>query len=196
MTTPSDPLALLQSRSYVALLVLAAIIGVPVSAAAYFFLSLVSKMRGWIFTRCSKAKRQGLDLGHSAAEVALIAFLRQEQEAFQVAAAVADDAVDLPGDLVAAFAAAVVAAGLVGAFCAPGRGLDRTVLEYVPTTYGTQDDGKSETDYPLIGSGQAVVFTDGGATTASWSKAAGGAPTYLLDSAGKPVSLNRGNTWY
>jgi len=29
MTTPTDPLALLRSRSYVALLVLAAIIGVP-----------------------------------------------------------------------------------------------------------------------------------------------------------------------
>jgi hypothetical protein len=66
----------------------------------------------------------------------------------------------------------------------------------VPTTYGTQDDGKPETDYHLIGSGQAVAFTDGGATTASWSKAADGAPTYLLDSAGKPVLLNHGNTWY
>ena len=43
MTTPSDPLALLRSRSYVALLVLAAIIGVPISAAAYFFLALVNK---------------------------------------------------------------------------------------------------------------------------------------------------------
>ena len=41
MTTPSDPLALLRSKSYLALLVLAAIIGVPVSAAAYFFLALV-----------------------------------------------------------------------------------------------------------------------------------------------------------
>ena len=81
-------------------------------------------------------------------------------------------------------------------FCAPGRGLDRAVLEYVPNTYGTQDDGKPETDYHLIGSGQAVVFIDGGATTASWSKAADGAPTYLLDSAGKPVSLNRGSTWH
>jgi len=49
MTTP-DPLALLRSRSYLALLVLAAIIGVPVSAVAYFFLALVGKMQGWIFT--------------------------------------------------------------------------------------------------------------------------------------------------
>jgi H+/Cl- antiporter ClcA len=55
MTTPSDPLALLRSRSYVALLVLAAIIGVPVSAAAYFFLALVSKMQGWIFTDLPKS---------------------------------------------------------------------------------------------------------------------------------------------
>ena len=54
MTTPTDPLALLRSRSYVALLVLAAIIGVPVSAAAYFFLALVSKMQGWIFTDLPK----------------------------------------------------------------------------------------------------------------------------------------------
>ena len=50
MTTPSDPLALLRSKSYLALLVLAAIIGVPVSAAAYFFLALVSKLQMWIFT--------------------------------------------------------------------------------------------------------------------------------------------------
>jgi H+/Cl- antiporter ClcA len=49
VSTP-DPLALLRSRSYVALLVLAAIIGVPVSAAAYFFLALVSKLQSWIFT--------------------------------------------------------------------------------------------------------------------------------------------------
>jgi H+/Cl- antiporter ClcA len=47
---PSDPLALLRSRSYLGLLVLAAIIGVPVSAGAYFFLALVAKLQGWIFT--------------------------------------------------------------------------------------------------------------------------------------------------
>jgi H+/Cl- antiporter ClcA len=48
--TPTELLALLRSRSYVALLALAAIIGVPVSAAAYFFLALVSKLQGWVFT--------------------------------------------------------------------------------------------------------------------------------------------------
>jgi hypothetical protein len=54
MTTPSDPLALLRSKSYLALLVLAAIIGVPISAAAYFFLALVSKLQVWIFTDLPK----------------------------------------------------------------------------------------------------------------------------------------------
>ncbi len=50
VTTPADQLALLRSRSYVALLVLAAIVGVPVSALAYFFLALVSELQGWIYT--------------------------------------------------------------------------------------------------------------------------------------------------
>ena len=43
--------------------------------------------------------RQGLDLGLAAAEVASIAFLGQEQEAFEVAAAVVDDAVTFPVSL-------------------------------------------------------------------------------------------------
>ena len=41
--TPPDPLALLRSRSYLQLLVLAAIIGAPISAVAYGFLALVAK---------------------------------------------------------------------------------------------------------------------------------------------------------
>jgi H+/Cl- antiporter ClcA len=44
-----DPTALLRSRSYVQLLVLAAIVGVPVSAAAYGFLALVSALQQWLF---------------------------------------------------------------------------------------------------------------------------------------------------
>ena len=50
MTKPPDPLAPLRSRSYLALLALAAIIGVPVSAAAFGFLALVNKLQGWIYT--------------------------------------------------------------------------------------------------------------------------------------------------
>jgi len=54
MTTPPDPQALLRSRPYVALLVLAAIVGVPISAIAWGFLALVSKLQGWIFTDLPK----------------------------------------------------------------------------------------------------------------------------------------------
>ncbi|HKA98025.1 MAG TPA: chloride channel protein [Streptosporangiaceae bacterium] len=45
-----DPGALLRSRSYVQLLVLAAILGVPISAAAYGYLALVSYLQEEIFT--------------------------------------------------------------------------------------------------------------------------------------------------
>jgi H+/Cl- antiporter ClcA len=47
---PSDPTALLRSREYLSLLLVAAILGVPISAAAYFFLVLVGKMQRWVFT--------------------------------------------------------------------------------------------------------------------------------------------------
>ncbi len=40
-TTPPDPAAIVRSKSYVVLLVFAALIGIPVSAIAYFFLAAV-----------------------------------------------------------------------------------------------------------------------------------------------------------
>jgi H+/Cl- antiporter ClcA len=45
---------LLRSRSYLMLLAVAAIIGVPVSALAFGFLALVSHLQGWIFTSLPK----------------------------------------------------------------------------------------------------------------------------------------------
>jgi H+/Cl- antiporter ClcA len=50
VTTPSDVLGLLRSRSYLVLLVLAALLGVVVSVIAYGFLALVAKLQGWIFS--------------------------------------------------------------------------------------------------------------------------------------------------
>ena len=44
-----DPLALLRSRAYLKLLVLAALIGIPVSAVAYGFLELVSELQTLLF---------------------------------------------------------------------------------------------------------------------------------------------------
>jgi H+/Cl- antiporter ClcA len=53
-TTTPDPAALLRSRNYLRLLLLAAIIGAPISVAAYFFLTLVTKLQQWIFTDLPK----------------------------------------------------------------------------------------------------------------------------------------------
>jgi H+/Cl- antiporter ClcA len=50
MTTPQDPQVLLRSKGYVLLLLLAAVLGAPVSAAAYGFLALVSYLQPQIFT--------------------------------------------------------------------------------------------------------------------------------------------------
>jgi H+/Cl- antiporter ClcA len=57
MTTDAqgpDPIALLKSRSYVQLLLLAAIVGIPVSAVAYGFLELVDALQTWLFTDLPK----------------------------------------------------------------------------------------------------------------------------------------------
>ena len=45
----ADPLKLLKSRSYLSLLALGAIVGVPVAAVAYFFLEGVGKVQTEIF---------------------------------------------------------------------------------------------------------------------------------------------------
>ena len=55
MTTPApDPAGLLRSRNYVRLLLLAAIIGAPISVVAYGFLTLVAKLQQWVFTDLPK----------------------------------------------------------------------------------------------------------------------------------------------
>jgi hypothetical protein len=88
----------------------------------------------------------------------------------------------------------------------PPRGDRQTtaIMENVPGTPGpqspggsspTQDDGKPETDYHLIGSGHGGVYRwrgDYGLLEQGRRRC----PIYLLDSAGKPVSLNGGSTWY
>jgi H+/Cl- antiporter ClcA len=50
VATPADPSDLLRSRSYLGLLAMAALLGIPVSAAAYGFLALVSYLQKQIFT--------------------------------------------------------------------------------------------------------------------------------------------------
>jgi chloride channel protein, CIC family len=58
---PVDPLTLLKSRSYIQLLLLAAIVGVPVSGVAYGFLELVDALQTGLFTDLPK------ELGYDSA---------------------------------------------------------------------------------------------------------------------------------
>jgi H+/Cl- antiporter ClcA len=58
-----DPAATLKTRSYVRLLILAAVIGVPVSAIAYGFLKLIGLLQNWIFLSLPK------ELGFAGAPV-------------------------------------------------------------------------------------------------------------------------------
>ena len=69
------------------------------------------------------------------------------------------------------------------------------VVEFVPTSYSTQEDGKPETNIALIGSGQALVFEDGGKTDATWKKTSDTSQTQLIDGNGQPIQFNRGNSW-
>jgi H+/Cl- antiporter ClcA len=48
--TPTDPATLLRSRSYVGLLVLGAIVGVPVAFIAFFYLKSVNEAQQYLFT--------------------------------------------------------------------------------------------------------------------------------------------------
>jgi H+/Cl- antiporter ClcA len=47
---PVDPMTVLRSRRYLGLLALAALLGVPISAVAYWFLALVGALQRWAFT--------------------------------------------------------------------------------------------------------------------------------------------------
>jgi H+/Cl- antiporter ClcA len=51
---PSDPVSLLRTRSYLTLLVLAAVIGAPISAVAYFYLKFVAVAQTFVFQTLPK----------------------------------------------------------------------------------------------------------------------------------------------
>jgi H+/Cl- antiporter ClcA len=52
--SPSDPLAVIRQHGYVVILILAALIGIPVSLCAYGFLYLVNHGQEWIFSGLPK----------------------------------------------------------------------------------------------------------------------------------------------
>jgi H+/Cl- antiporter ClcA len=51
---PADPFAVLRTKKYVALLILAAVLGVVISFLVYWYLKLINDMQTWIFTDLPK----------------------------------------------------------------------------------------------------------------------------------------------
>jgi H+/Cl- antiporter ClcA len=54
MSEPADPFAVLRTKKYLALLLLAAVLGVAISFLVYWFLKLVAGMQTWVFTDLPK----------------------------------------------------------------------------------------------------------------------------------------------
>ncbi len=60
--------------------------------------------------------------------------------------------------------------------------------------YSLESDGYHSM-YNTIGSGKAYVFQDGKVTIGVWKKTANSSQFSFTDAAGKPIKLNRGQTW-
>ena len=79
---------------------------------------------------------------------------------------------------------------------------DREAGQIAPTTVAVlyvtmnrvMEDGYRE-QIASIGNGRAVIFQDGVATEATWNKSSKTSQITFTDAAGKPVQLNRGQTW-
>ena len=71
------------------------------------------------------------------------------------------------------------------------------IIQYVTLTgSGIRDVTGAETPVSqVIGSGNALVFTDGKVHHATWKKSNRSSPTYYLDENGDPIPLRPGQTW-
>jgi hypothetical protein len=70
------------------------------------------------------------------------------------------------------------------------------VVEYMPTSYGQTRISEDTVIMQTVGSGHALVFTDGGLVDGTWKKDSHAARTQLLDASGKEIPLDAGSTWY
>lgn len=70
------------------------------------------------------------------------------------------------------------------------------VVQMMPTTYGKTRMGEETVIMQTVGQGKGWVLRDGDAIAITWKKTDRASRTQLLDSTGKEVALNAGNTWY
>ena len=54
MSTPADPFAVMRTRQYAVLLIMAAVLGVVISFLVYWYLKLVTDMQTWVYTDLPK----------------------------------------------------------------------------------------------------------------------------------------------
>jgi H+/Cl- antiporter ClcA len=54
VTTPADPFAVVRTKKYLALLILAAVLGVVISFLIYWYLKLIAEVQTWVFTDLPK----------------------------------------------------------------------------------------------------------------------------------------------
>ena len=66
----------------------------------------------------------------------------------------------------------------------------------VPILSKSIDPDRVHTKYGTIGTGKVYVFQDGTVAEGSWTKSARNAQWQIVDSAGKPILLNPGQTWF
>jgi len=65
----------------------------------------------------------------------------------------------------------------------------------VPTSYGLTRTNEDTVIIQQVGSGKGWLFMDGNAIEISWQKTSDSAQTTYTDLSGKPIVLNRGQTW-
>jgi len=66
----------------------------------------------------------------------------------------------------------------------------------VPVISRTTHPNRIHTVYGTVGSGAVYVFQNGTVTQGTWKKTARNSQWQLLDAAGEPIELNRGQTWF
>ena len=69
-TAAVDPLGVMRSRAYLSALVLAALLGIPISAVAYGFLALVSKIQTYVFEDLPRSAHRRVRAGVVAGALA------------------------------------------------------------------------------------------------------------------------------
>jgi hypothetical protein len=75
-----------------------------------------------------------------------------------------------------------------------GKQITPSVVVALVTTYGYHSNGIHSV-YKTTGTGEVMVFQDGDIQKGTWSKSSQTASLEILDSKGKPMELNPGQTW-